>query len=149
MSLSIILDKYINLSSKENFQEYLRAATNITTQNIYNNHDNKFKSLTNLRKNENIIVLSADKESCTVILNKADYVTRVNKSIDEGIASGKYVETSDTTHTDLKDFQGFFYRHFKDKKCYDEMHPVSNEPARFFVTAKAHKFKSLEEINVD
>ena len=27
--------------------------------------------------------------------------------------------------------------------------PVSNQPARFFVTAKTHKFKSLEEINVN
>ena len=49
----------------------------------------------------------------------------------------------------LKRFQDFLYRHFKDKKCYDEMRPVSNQPARFFVTAKTHKFKSLEEINVD
>ena len=32
---------------------------------------------------------------------------------------------------------------------YYEMRPVSNQPARFFVTAKRHKFKSLEEINVD
>ena len=103
----------------------------------------------NLRKNENIIVLSADKESCTVILNKADYVNKVNKMIDEGIAGGKYIETSDTTHTDLKRFQDFFYRHFKDKKCYDEMRIVSNQPAQFFATAKTHKFKSLEEINVD
>ena len=29
------------------------------------------------------------------------------------------------------------------------MRPVSNRQARFFVTAKTHKFKSLEEINVD
>ena len=29
------------------------------------------------------------------------------------------------------------------------MRPVSNQPVRFFVTAKTHKFKSLEEINVD
>ena len=29
------------------------------------------------------------------------------------------------------------------------MCPVSNPPARFFPTAKKHKFKSLEEINVD
>ena len=49
-------------------------------------------------------------ESCTVILNKADYVNKVNKMIDEGIASGKYVETSDTTQTDLKRFQDFLYR---------------------------------------
>ena len=59
------------------------------TKNIYNDNDETFKSLTNLRKSENIIVLSADKESCTVILNKADYVNKVNKMIDEGIASGK------------------------------------------------------------
>ena len=32
---------------------------------------------------------------------------------------------------------------------YYEMRPVSKQPARFFVTAKTHKFKSLEEINVD
>ena len=69
--------------------------------------------------------------------------------IDEGIADGKYVETSDTTYTDLKCFQDFIYRHFKDKKCYDEMHTVSNQPAQLFVTTKTHKFKSLEEINVD
>ena len=42
-SLSIILDKYINLWSKENFHEYLRVATNIITKNIYNDHDNMFK----------------------------------------------------------------------------------------------------------
>ena len=48
-----------------------------------------FKSLTKLRKNENIIVLSAHKESCTGILNKTDYVNKVNKMIDGGIVSGK------------------------------------------------------------
>ena len=74
-------------------------ATDIFTKNIYNDHDKTFKSLTNLQKNENIIVLSANKESCTVILNKADYFNKVNKITDEGVASGKYVETSDTTYT--------------------------------------------------
>ena len=32
---------------------------------------------------------------------------------------------------------------------YYEIRPVSNQPARFFVTTKTHKFNSLEEINVD
>ena len=57
-SLSINLDKYA--SSKENLHEDLRAVKNVITKNIYNDHDNTFKSLTNLRKNENIVVLSAD-----------------------------------------------------------------------------------------
>ena len=63
-----------------------------------------FKSLTKLWKNENIIVLSAHKESFTGILNKADYVNKVNKMIDGGIVSGKYIETSDTRHADVKHF---------------------------------------------
>ena len=29
------------------------------------------------------------------------------------------------------------------------MLPVSNKPAKFSVTAKTHKFNSIEEINVD
>ena len=29
------------------------------------------------------------------------------------------------------------------------MCPVSNKPARLFVTTKTHKFKSLEEINAE
>ena len=93
--------------------------------------------------------MSADKESCTVILNKADCVNKVNKMIDEGIPSGEYVETADTTHTYLKRFQDFLYRHFKDKKCYDEMRPISKQTAWFFATAKTNRFKSLEEINVN
>ena len=79
--------KYISPSSKENFREYLRAATNVITKNIYNYYDNTFNSITNLRKKENIVVLSINKESCTVILNKSDYVNKVNKMIDEGIAT--------------------------------------------------------------
>ena len=59
------------------------------------------------------------------------------------------VETSDFTQADLKHFQDFLYRPFKNKKCYDEMCPVSNQQARFFVTIKTHKFKSLKEINLD
>ena len=62
-------------------------ATNIIAKNIYNDHDNTIKSLRNLRKNEKSIVLSADKESCTAILNKAGYVNKVNKMTDKGIAT--------------------------------------------------------------
>ena len=44
--LSIILEKYIELSSKVNFHEYLRAATNITPKNISNVNGHIFKSFT-------------------------------------------------------------------------------------------------------
>ena len=104
--------------------------------------------LNRLRKNESIVVISVDKESCTVILNKTDYVKKVNAMISEGISKGKYVETVNNTHTDLKRFQDFLYRHFYKTKYYDGMRPVSNQPARFFATAKTHKFDTIEDINV-
>ena len=62
----------------------------------------------------------------------------MNAMISEGIWNGK----------DLKHFQDFLYRHFYKTKCYDSMRPVSNQHARFFATAKTHKFDTNEDINV-
>ena len=42
-------------------------------------------------------LLSADKESCTAILNKNDYVCKVGQMIEDGITEDKYIETSDNT----------------------------------------------------
>ena len=41
---------------------------------------------------------------------------------------GKYIETIDTTQSDLKHFQDFLYRHFQVSEHYDQMRPVSNQP---------------------
>ena len=71
--------------------------------------DNTYKSRSNLINNKNIVVLAADKETCTVILNRTDYQNKVNNMINEGIAEGKYIETVDSTHKDLKYFQDFLY----------------------------------------
>ena len=114
-SLSISFDKYIKPSSKENFI-FKSLSTNITAKNINEDNDHTFKSLSNLRKNESIVVLSTDKESWTVILIKADYIDKINKIINEGIVNAKYKETSDTTYVDFKRLKDFLYRNFKDKK---------------------------------
>ena len=68
--------------------------------------------------------------------------------IDAGISQGKYVETVNNTHQDLKYFQNFLYRHFYKTKHYDKMCPISNQPVRFFATAKTHKFNKIEDINI-
>ena len=43
----------------------------------------------------------------------------------------------------------FLYRNFKHHKDYKTIRPVSNQPARSFVTAKTHKFDSLNDVNID
>ena len=65
--------------------------------------------------------------------------------IDARITNGTYVPTTDSTLTDLKKFQDFLRRNFKDK----DMTPVSNQPGRSYATAKTHKFNSLDEITVE
>ena len=102
--LARFLDAHVTRREKESFHEYLRSATNIITKNVYSDVDNTYKSLSNLINNKNIVVLAADKETCTVILNRTDYQNKVNNMINEGIAEGKYIETVDNTHKDLKRF---------------------------------------------
>ena len=73
-------------------------------------------------------------------MNKVDYVKKVN---------GKYEMTTDKTHKDLGKFQSFLYRNFKSHPSYNDMRPVSNRPARFFTTAKTHKFNDYSSININ
>ena len=48
------------------------------SNNVCRDKDNTFKLLNKLRKNENVVVVSADNESCTVILNRTDDVNKVD-----------------------------------------------------------------------
>ena len=81
-------------------------------------------------------------------MNKIDYVNKVNELINEGINLNKYIPCDDTIINDLNNFQTFLYRNFKGHKDYKDMYPNSNQPARFFASAKSHKFNSLDDINV-
>ena len=80
--MSSKLDPFIKEDLKGDLHEYLRSVTNVVSTKVYRDKDNTFKCLIRrLIKNENIVVLLADKESCTVILNKTDYVNKVNGMI--------------------------------------------------------------------
>ena len=84
-SLADRLDKYVNVSMRETFPEFLRSFTNIISNNIYSEKDNTVNLPSLLIKNDKIIILVADKESCTVILNKSDYIRKNNNIIEEGM----------------------------------------------------------------
>ena len=65
-----------------------------------------------------------------------------------GIKDGIYKETTDTILHDLKLFQDFLYRNFKDYKDYEIMRPVSNHPAQFYASAKTHIFHNINDVNL-
>ena len=111
--------------------------------------DDTFIKTKNLRSNEDIIILSGDKDKSCVILNKQDYIHKIENLINEGIAQGKYTSTTDNTLKELSSFQTFLRNHFKKHEKYDEMRPTTNQPGRLFATAKTHKFSSLEEIDLE
>ena len=145
-SLATVVDKFKDQSLKEFIREYSQSSTNALAKNIYSDKDTTLKSLNNLRKNKDIVVLGADKESCTVILNKDDYFKKVNSIIEDGFKQMKYVETTDDTCNKLKGFQDFLYHHFYKHKYYKEMHPSSGQLSQFLGTAKMHKFESVSDI---
>lgn len=73
------VDKYIVLDEKENFHAFFRSSTN-TTQNIYGTEDNTFNSLKTLRNN-NIVLLSEDKDSSAIDLDKNTYYVKTNDMV--------------------------------------------------------------------
>ena len=58
------------------------------------------------------------------------YYEKLETMVNEGIKNGIYKETTNTILHDLKLFQDFLYRNFKDYKDYEKMRPVYNRPAR-------------------
>ena len=81
--VAVRLDNYVDVSMKKTVHEFLRSSTNIISNNIYSEKDNTVKLLSPLIKSDKISILAADKESCTVILNKSNYIRKVNHIIEE------------------------------------------------------------------
>ena len=144
------VDKDILPDDKENFHEFLRSATNTFTQNVYRTKDRSYNLLKPLQRNKDIVLLSGDKDSSVVILDKVCYNEKINRLINDGISKGMYVvEENENTLTELKSFQNYVYRHFKKHEKYKEMRPTSSQPARIFTTAKTNKFTDIKQININ
>ena len=78
------VSEYIN-HHKRDFHEFLRAYTDIFTKHIYATKDFTYKNLKNIIKDENVAILSGDKDSSIVIMQKDDYNHKLQQIIDEGI----------------------------------------------------------------
>ena len=148
-NLATILDKEVPSENKETFHEFLRSYTNRFAHNIYQTRDSTFKNLHALRTNREIVILSGDKDSCVVILNREDYVRKVDDLLEEGISDGVYELTEDKTHEDLENFRSFVSRNFKQCDFYKDIWTSKNQPGRLFCTAKTHKFDDLSLITVE
>ena len=139
----------VKQEDKELYHEFLVNYTNIFTANVYATKDYTFKKLRRLVDNPNIVILEGDKETAIVIMNKKDYIEKMNQMIENGLEDGTYTECDDTTFEDLNHFRDFLYRHFKSHPKYKKMLPASHRPARMYGSAKTHKFDNYEDITVE
>ena len=64
--------------------------------------DRTYKELKTLTPNKDVVILKGDKDSSIAIMNKTDYITKIEKMIEEGIKNRTYVETDDTKMQDFK-----------------------------------------------
>ena len=95
-------------------------------------------------------MVSGDKESRVVIMNKSDYQNKMQQMINDGIRGGIYKVIVDNTLDDLKNLKSFLYRNFYGKyEHYEKMLPKCNQPGQLYGTAKIHKFNSIEDLSLE
>ena len=68
-------------------------------------------------------MVSRDKESFVVLIDKTDYHDKLQKMVDDGIKNGIYKVAEDNTIKDLKLFKSFLFRNFRKYELYEEMPP--------------------------
>ena len=133
----------------EEYHKFLREYADIFSSNIYNSKDYTYYDLKSLIKNKDIKVLQGNKDSSIIITDSKNSYEKLETMVNEDIKNGIYKKTTDTTLHDLKLFQDFLWGKFKDYKDYKKMRPISNRPARLYVSAKAHKFNNINDVNLD
>ena len=147
-SLADRVKSSIENTEKENFHEFLREYTDIFSNNVYEDRDYTYFNLRRLKTNNDIVIIPGDKDSSVVVMNKTDYVMKMQSMIDEGITNGVYMKTEDDTLGDLRRFKDFLYRNFRNYKDYQKMLPQSNTPAQLYGTAKTHKFDNIDQVTI-
>ena len=84
------VEKDIDQGMKEEFHESPRGYTDIFIKNIIKTKDHTYNNLKGLIKNKNLCILSWDKDSCIIIMNKQDYIEKLEDRLNEGIKRGTY-----------------------------------------------------------
>ena len=105
--ISYIASGKVDQTDLENFHKFLRGHTDIFAKNAILTEGHTYKELKTLRHNKDVVLLKGDKDSSIVIMNKTDYIKKIETMIEEGIRNGTYAETDDTTMQDLKQSQDF------------------------------------------
>ena len=73
------VDKDLDNEQREDFHELLQVYTDILSKKLYFSTDYTYNNLKCLIKDESIVVIPGDKDSAKVIMDKSDYVKKMQE----------------------------------------------------------------------
>ena len=122
----------------------IRAKVSLTLQKAKLPKDNLSKaeraSLKNLRDDDTIIILPADKGRATVILNKEDYIRKCNDHIDNGPYQYLKKDLTESIKREARQkLQRLLDRNIIDKELYWKLKPTDSPAPKFYGLPKIHK----------
>ena len=94
---------FVPPEGKEEFHQFLRNTTYKLSNNVYRTRDTMYHKTKFIRDNKDIVILSGDKDSSIVIMNRKDYNKKIDDMINDGMQQGKYKETDNI----LKELESF------------------------------------------
>ena len=108
-------------------------------------HKECFRAINRLRKNDDIIVTTPEKGSGVVLLNKSDYVDKMNKILDDQSKFRRFgpVSSNDNTASIESRLQkrllDFVKADLMPKLIYDPIRPTGSQRPRMYGLPKTHK----------
>ena len=131
-----------NLPKEE--ADTVQAKVSLTLQNAKTPQSNlsykECKSLKQFQKNENIIILPADKGRATVVLDKTDYYNKCYDHINNGPYCILKKDPTETIKRQVrKKLQLLKEAGYIDEKQYFHLKPSDSPPPRFYGLLKIHK----------
>ena len=103
-----------------------------------------FETAKQLKMNTNIILTRSDKGAGVVVLNRGDYVSKMDAILED---ANKFLKIGDLTFDDTQKLENKLQKHFLElfrrkfilKEVYEFIHPVSLQRPRMYGLPKIHK----------
>ena len=72
-SITERVENYLDRDQVENFLEFMRAYTDIFTNNIFATKDYTYHNLKNMIRDKDLVLLNGDNDSSVAVMNRIDY----------------------------------------------------------------------------
>ena len=69
---------------------YVGGYTDIFSKNVLSTSNETYKNLKNLIRKSDMVIWWGDKDSSVVIMNRSDYIEKLEGMIEEGVKKGTY-----------------------------------------------------------